>query len=46
MDDDDKLTIFNILNNVGFHSTNHRTGLKSARMKYAFYYLPKAIAKI
>ena len=31
--DDDKLTVLNILKNVGFHSIKHKKGLKSARMK-------------
>ena len=46
MDDEDNITIFKILSNVGFYSTKHLTGLKSARMKDALYDLPKAIDRI
>ena len=46
MDDEDKLTVFIILKNVGFHGKIPKIGLKSARMKEALYNLPKVIAKI
>ena len=45
LDDEDKLTVFNILKNVGFYSMIHNKGLKSARMQDALYNLPKAIGK-
>ena len=45
MDGEDKLTIFSILENVGFYDYINKKGLKSGRMKDALYYLPKAIAK-
>ena len=46
MEDENKLTVFNTLKNVGFHDNIHKKGLKSARMKDAMYKLPKAIANI
>ena len=46
MDDEDKLTIYNILKNTGFYSMKHIKGLNSARFKDAKYNLPKEIAKI
>ena len=46
MDNEDNLTVFNILNNVGFYSIKNYTGLKSNRMRDALYDLPKAIATI
>ena len=46
MDDEDKLTVFNIRKNVGFYSMIHNEGLKSARLQDALYNLPKAIARI
>ena len=45
MYDEDKLTLYNILKNVGFYSMIHNKGLKSARKKDALYNLPKAIAE-
>ena len=45
MDDEDKLTIYNILNNVGFYSMRHTKGLKSARFNDAKYILPNEINK-
>ena len=45
MEDEDKLTEFNILQNVGFFDIIQKKGLKSARMKDALFNLPKAIAK-
>ena len=47
MDDDDKLTIYDILKKkTGFYSMRQRKGLNSARMSDALYDLPKAIDKI
>ena len=46
MDDEDKLTIYDILKNTGFYSMKHTKGLNSTRHKDAFYNLPKAIDKI
>ena len=46
MNDEDKLTIYNILKNTGFYSRRHRKGLNSARMKDALYNLPSEIANI
>ena len=44
--DEDKLTIYDILQNTGFYSMRHRRGLNSVRMKDALYNLPKAIDNI
>ena len=46
MDNEDKLIIFKILKNVGFYDKVPKIGMKSARMKDAFYNLPREIAKI
>ena len=46
MSNDDKLTIYDILKNIGFYSTHHVRGMKSFRMQDALYNLPKAVAKI
>ena len=46
MEDEDKLTVFKILENVGFNDIIQKKGLKSARMKDALFIFPKAIAKI
>ena len=46
MDDEDKITVFSILENVGFCSKIPKIRLISTRMKEALYNLPKAIAKI
>ena len=46
MDDEDKLTVYDILKNTGFYSIKQTKGLKSVRMKDAFYNLPKERAKI
>ena len=47
MDTEDKLTVFNVLKKTaGFKDNVQKTGSKSARMKDAFYVLPKAIAKV
>ena len=46
MNNEDKLTIFNILENIGFYSMRHTKGLNSARMKDALNNLPREIAKV
>ena len=46
MDDEDKTTVCNILKKLGFYSTRHTKGKKSARMKDAFKNLPREIANI
>ena len=46
MDDEDKLTVYDILKNTGFYSMKHTKGLKSARMIDALYNLQKEIDKI
>ena len=46
MDNFEKETVFEILQNVGFYDNIPKVGLKAARMKDALYDLPKAIAKI
>ena len=46
MDDEDKLTAYDILKKIGFYSMRHTKGLKSARMKDALINLPKEIDKI
>ena len=46
MDDEDKLTIFNILTNIRFCDNIPEQGLKCARMRDVLRILPKAIAKI
>ena len=46
MDDEDKLTVWDILKNTGFHSMRHKKGVKSARMKDALYNLPREKARI
>ena len=46
MDDEDKLTVYDILKNIGFYSMRHTKGLKSARMKDVLINLPKEIDKI
>ena len=46
MDDEEKKTVYNILKNLGFYSTRHTKGKKSARMKDALKNLPREIAKI
>ena len=45
MDNEDKLTVFNIPMKVGFFM-RHNKGLNSARMRAVLYNLPKEIAKI
>ena len=42
----DKETVFDILENVGFYDNVPKKGLKPARMQDALYKLPKAIPKI
>ena len=46
MDNEDKLTVFNILKKVGFYSLKHNKGLKSGRRKDAICNLPQEIAKL
>ena len=46
MDNEDKLNVFNILENVGFYSLKHHKGLKSARTQDALHSLPQEKAKI
>ena len=46
MSNEDKLTIYDILKNVGFYSTHHVRGMNSFRMKDALYNLPKVVDKI
>ena len=46
MSNEDKLTIYDILKNVGFYSTHHVRGMNSFRMKDALYNLPIAVEKI
>ena len=46
MDDEDKLTIYDILKNKSFYSMRHTKGLNSARMKDVLKNLPKEIAEI
>ena len=46
MDNEDNLSVINILNKIGFESMTYNKDLISARMKDALYLLPKAIAKI
>ena len=46
MEDEDKITVFNTLKNVGFYSMIHNKGLKSARFEDVLYNLPKALTKI
>ena len=46
MSNEDKLTIYNILKNLGFYSTHHVRGMNSFRMKDALYNLSKAVEKI
>ena len=46
MSNEDKLTIYDILKNIGFYSTHHVRGLKSFRMQDALYNLAKALDKI
>ena len=45
MDDEDNLTVHDILKNTGFYSMRHTKGLNSARMRDALNNLPKEIAK-
>ena len=46
MDNFEKETVFELLQNVGFYDNIPKTGFKAARMKDALYDLPKAIDKI
>ena len=46
MNTNEKKTVFDILNNVGFYDMKHKKGLNSARRKDALYNLPQTIPKI
>ena len=46
MSNEDKLTIHNILTDIGFYSTHHVRGMRSFRMQDALYNLPRAVEKI
>ena len=46
LDNFDKETVFDILQNVGFYDDIQKIGFKAARMKDASYDLPREIAKI
>ena len=46
MDNEDKLTIYDILKNIGSYSMKHTKGLKSARMKDALINFPREIDKV
>ena len=46
MDNVEKETLYDTLDNVGFYDNIPKIGFNSARMKDALYDLPKAIAKI
>ena len=46
MSNEDKLTIYDILKNIGFYSTHHVRGMRSFRMQDALYNLPKAVENI
>ena len=46
MDNEEKITIFNVLENVGFYDIIPKIGMKSARMQDALYNLPKEMDKI
>ena len=45
MDNEDKLTVYDVLKNTGFYSMRHTKGKKSARMRDALYSLPNEIAR-
>ena len=45
LDNDEKETVFDILNIVGFYDMRHTKGVKSARMKDSLKYLPKVIQR-
>ena len=46
MSNEDKLTIYDILKDLGFYSTHHVGGLRAFRMQDALYNLPREIDKI
>ena len=46
MDNEDKLSVYDILKNTGFYSMKDTKGLNSARKKDALYNLPKEICRI
>ena len=45
LDNDEKETVFDILNIVGFYDMRHTKGVKSTRMKDSLKYLPKVIQR-
>ena len=45
LNDEDKITIHNILKNTGFYSMKHKKGLKSVKLPDALHNLSKEIAK-
>ena len=45
MDDEYKLTVYDILKNLGFYSMRHTKGINSTRFKDAFHILTREIAK-
>ena len=46
MNSNEKETVFDIPDNVGFYDMKHTTGINSARMKDVLYNLPKTITEI
>ena len=46
MNNEDKSIVYDILKNIGFYSTHHSKGMKSARMQDALYNLPNEIRRI
>ena len=46
MDNFEKETVFDILQNVGFYDNIPKIGFKAARLKDALYDLPKEVARI
>ena len=45
MDEEDKITVYDLLKNIGFFSMKHTKGLNSAKTKDASHNLPKERAK-
>ena len=46
LENNEKETVIDIIDNVGFYDMKHTKGLNSSRMKDALYCLPKAKDKI
>ena len=46
MNDEDKLTVYDLLKNTGFYSIKHKKVLKSVRLQDDLHNLPKEIEKI